>query len=61
MLRVRIPAHDLHVTTDALSGRIARVILCGRSVYLLQLSIINIGPESAFDRFEIRLVTAKKS
>src|SRR5271166_5705574 len=57
MLWVWVPAHDFHVTADALRRRIARVILCGSAVDFLQLGVVAIHSECAFDGFKVSAVT----
>ena len=54
MVRIGIAAHDFHVSSDALGGTVTALVGIGRSaVYLLQLSIVHVHAERAFNGFQI--------
>src|ERR1035441_1451184 len=54
---IGVPAHNLHITADAASGRIApRLIACWRAVDFLQLAVIDLRPKRSFNCFQIRPV-----
>src|SRR5438445_5676695 len=56
MLRVGVTAYSFHVATDAHGWRISRLCFKRSTVDLVQLSIITIYAECAFDGFKISLV-----
>ena len=56
MLRVRVPADCLHVAADADGGRIAGFVFERGTINLMQLGVVNIHPERAFDCLKIGLV-----
>src|SRR6202050_4952328 len=49
MLRIGIAADCFHIAADARCWRIARMVLIGSAVNLLQLGIVAIHAERAFD------------
>ena len=57
MLGIGVPANDFHVSPDAFGGTVAALLGIGRSaVYLLELCVIHVHTERAFNGFQIGFV-----
>ena len=59
VLGVRVSTDGLHFTSDANCGGVSRLVFEGRTINLMQLSVINIRAECFLYRFQVCFVTVR--